>query len=219
MSLPVHRLFTRVGRAFLVEQNGVLTLVDAGTKGDPDRIVSAIRKLGRKPEDVRQILLTHGHGDHAGGAKRMRELCDAPVFAGAADVETIAGRAPYVMAVAAWGRQMYSKRLMGFPKFEVDHPVSERTEVDGGLVMVPAPGHTPGHMAVWAPELEALFCGDAVWHIGRLVAGWPSFTPDPERNAETVRELGALPSQSLHFGHGRSVPRDGRTRLRSLAGS
>ncbi|MGH2691466.1 MAG: MBL fold metallo-hydrolase [Actinomycetota bacterium] len=216
MALPVHRLFTRVGRSFLVEHRGVLTLVDTGTKKDPPRILRALERLGRKPEDVRQILLTHGHGDHAGGAKVMHELTGAPVFAGAEDAEVIAGRAPYPPAVAAWGRLLYTNRLKDYPRFEIDHPLSDRTEVESGLEMIPAPGHTDGHMAVWAPDLQALFLGDAVWNLPNLRESWKAFTPDREQNHESVRKLSDLPSESLWLGHGFAVQRNGRSRLRSL---
>lgn len=217
MGLPVHRLFTRVGRSFLVEHRGVLTLIDTGTRKDGPRIARALERIGRKPKDVGQILLTHAHGDHAGGAKGMRELTGAPVFAGAADAEVIAGRAPYPPAMAAWGRLLYTRRLNGYPRFEVDHPLTDRTEVDGGLEMIPAPGHTEGHMAVWAPDLEALFVGDAVWNLATLRESWKAFTPDREANHDSVRKLADLPSQSLWFGHGFTIRRAGRDRLRGLA--
>ena len=216
MSLPVHRLFTRVGRSFLVEHRGVLSLVDAGTEKDPPRILRALEKLGRKPEDVKQILISHGHGDHAGGAKEMHELTGAPVFAGAGDRDVIAGRAPYPPAMAIWARALYTNRLKDYPRFEIDHALNDRTEVEGGLEMIPAPGHTDGHMAVWAPDLKALFLGDSVWHITDLRETWKAFNPDPEANHETVRRLADLPSQSLWFGHGRTIQRDGRRRLLSL---
>lgn len=217
MALPIHRLFTRVGRSFLVEHRGVLTLVDTGTRRDPARILRALDRVGRKPEDVRQILITHCHGDHSGGAKTMRDLTAAPVFAGAEDAEVIAGRAPYPPAMAAWGRLLYTKRLKDYPRFDVDHPVRDRTDVDGGLELIPAPGHTGGHLAVWAPDLQALFVGDAVWNLPNLRESWKAFTPDREANHDSVRKLADLPSQSLWFGHGFTIRRDGRSRLRDLA--
>ena len=216
MALPIHRLFTRVGRSFLIEHRGVLTLVDTGTEKDPPRIRNALERLGKKPGDVRQILVTHSHGDHAGGAKAMRELCEAPVFAGAADVDVIAGHEPYVMAPAAIGRVLYSNRLKNYPRFEVDHAVDGRTEVASGLEMIPVPGHTPGHMAVWAPDLQALFVGDSVWNLAGLRPSWKAFTWNWDLNRESVRALMDLPSESLWFGHGLTVPRGGKTRLRSL---
>lgn len=217
MALPVHRIFTRVGRAFLVEHRGVLTLLDTGTKRDAPRIRRAIERIGRKPDDVGQILLTHSHGDHSGSAKEMRELCDAPVFSSAVDAEVISGREPYVMAPAAWGRVLYSNRLTDYPKLEVDHKLDDQTEVESGLVMVPAPGHTPGHMAVWAPDHRALFCGDSVWNIGGVRSSWKAFTWDWDMNRESVRQLADLPSESLWMGHGLTVRSGGRSRLRSLS--
>ena len=215
MGLPVHKLPTRVGRSFLVDHRGVLTLVDAGTRGEPEKIAKAIRSLGRRPDEVRQIVVTHGHGDHAGGAARLRQLCDAPVFCGAGDADVIAGRRPYDLAPAAWGRAFYGW-LSRYPRFEVEHAVDERTEIDGGLEIIPAPGHTRGHVAVWAPEHEALFVGDAVWRLGRLAESWKAFTQDRERSEETVRRLADLPSQALFFGHGTTLRRGGRDRLRRL---
>ena len=200
-----------------MEHRGVLTLVDTGTEKDPPRIRSALERLGKTPGDVRQILLTHSHGDHAGGAKAMRELCEAPVFAGAADVDVIAGREGYVMAPAALGRVLYSNRLKDYPRFEVDHAVEGRTEVEGGLEMIPVPGHTPGHMAVWAPDLQALFVGDSVWNLPRIKPSWKAFTWNWDLNRESVRKLGDLPAESLWFGHGFTIERDGRSRLLGLS--
>ena len=223
MSLPIHKLPTRVGRSFLIEHGGVLTLVDAGTRNEPEKIARSIRSLGRKLEDVRQIVISHGHGDHAGGASRLRQLCDAPVYCGAGDADVIAGRRPYDFARTRWARASYGW-LSRYPRFQVDHPVAARTEIDGGLEIIPAPGHTRGHVAVWAPEHEALFVGDAVWRLPRIstswvTESWKAFTQDRDRNAETVRELADLPSQALFFGHGATIRRGGRDRLRKLAGS
>ncbi len=120
------------------------------------------------------------------------------------------------MAPAAWGRALYSNRLKGYPRFEVDRAVDDRTEVDGGLDMIPAPGHTPGHMAVWAPDLQALFVGDSVWNVTDLRPSWKAFTWNWDLNRESVRTLADLPSESLWGGHGCTVRRNGHSRLRSL---
>lgn len=215
MALPVQRILGKVGRAFLVEHRGVLTLVDTGWNGTLRRILAALRKAGRRPEDVRQIVITHCHGDHTGEAARLKEMWGIPVIAGAADVGVIEGRDAYPHAKAAWARAVYG-RLARFRPFQVDRPVSERTEIDGGLVVIPAPGHTAGHLAVLAPDVGALFLGDSVWNIGGLRPSWRQFTQDVERNLETVRELADLPSEALFMGHGPAVPRGGRDRLRSL---
>lgn len=215
MGLPVHHIRTKMGRSFLVEHRGVLTLIDTGWRGSDRRILRALEAIGRKPDDIGQILLTHSHGDHSGSAARMRERLDAPIVASAIDAEVIAGREPYAHAPAVYARAAYGF-LAGYERFDVDRTLTDRTEIEGGLIVIPAPGHTRGHVAVWAPDHRALFAGDAVWNLGPVRLSWRPFTQDPERNRESVRELADLPADGLFLGHGAPVRRDGRERLRSL---
>ena len=55
--------------------------MDAGSPGEADRILSAIRNKGVEPHTLALILLTHGHVDHSAGAAALRELTGAPVRA------------------------------------------------------------------------------------------------------------------------------------------
>lgn len=204
-----------VGRAYLVEHGGVLTLVDTGTWMSEGRIAAALQRIGRRPTDIRQIVVSHSHGDHAGGASRLRELCEAPVIVGAADAPVIEGREPYRHAPAAWGRAAYGW-LDRFPRYRPDRTIAAEEELEGGLHAIPAPGHTPGHLAFYAPQLRVLFTGDSVWNLGTVRLDWKSFCHDPERNVETVRRLAELPFDAAFVGHGPPIRRDARERLRSL---
>ena len=217
MAAPVLQVLGRAGRAFLLEHRGVLTAVDTGGPGSMRRLRRALRRLGREPGDVRQIVLTHCHGDHAGEAGALRELTGAPLIAGADDVGVIEGRDPYPGSKVAWGRLVYGW-LARFPRTGIDRAVTERTEIEGGLEVIPAPGHTPGHVAVWAPDHQALLAGDAVWNILGLRPSWGGFTWDTARNRETIAVLADLPAQSLWLGHGSPVRRGGRDRLRAMVG-
>ena len=64
--------------AYIVKQDGVI-LVDTGIPGSENAILSAMEKAGIRKHDVRLIILTHGHGDHAGSAARLRELTGAGI--------------------------------------------------------------------------------------------------------------------------------------------
>ncbi len=57
--------------AYLVESDGDLALVETGPDSTWPHLVAALAKLGAKPSDVRQVLLTHIHLDHAGAAWRL----------------------------------------------------------------------------------------------------------------------------------------------------
>jgi glyoxylase-like metal-dependent hydrolase (beta-lactamase superfamily II) len=198
---------------FIVEHRGVLSIVDSGSPGAAaGRVLRALRRRGRRPEDVRQIVLTHCHGDHSGDAKRLKEATGATVVAGAPDVPTIEGRGPYPEPN---DRVMHFllRRLTRYPRLGVDRAIDGREEIEGGLVIVPAPGHTQGHVAVLAPDLSTLFTGDVLWHIGPLRPSLPRFTQDPERNAETIRELAALGVDRVEVAHGPSVSGEQLRRL------
>jgi glyoxylase-like metal-dependent hydrolase (beta-lactamase superfamily II) len=213
--LPIQPILGVVGRAFLVEHRGVLTLVDTGGPGSEGRIIRALARIGRRPEDIRQVLLTHCHGDHAGTAAALNLRHGTPVTVGDLDAEVVAGREPYPYPPSSLGRGTYGW-ISRYRRVEPTHRVEGRTSVEGGLELVPAPGHTDGHMAVWAPDLRALFLGDSVWQLGPLRPSWRMFTRDYERKVESIRELADLPSEALLLGHGSPVRRDGRARLRSL---
>jgi glyoxylase-like metal-dependent hydrolase (beta-lactamase superfamily II) len=180
---------------FLVEHRGTLSLVDTGTDGTLGRILRTLRAAGRRPEDVRQIVLTHCHGDHS------------------ADVGPIEGTAAYPGPVDRLFRAVYAD-LARFPRLRVDVPVAERQELEGGLVAIPTPGHTAGHLAVLVPDLDTVLAGDLVWHIGPLRPSWRRLTQDPERNAESIREVAALGHGRIEPGHGPAVSGQ---RLRDLA--
>src|SRR6476660_9403720 len=52
--------------AFFLEGRDGLVLIDTGIPGSAEKILAAVRELGRQPADIRHILLTHVHADHTG---------------------------------------------------------------------------------------------------------------------------------------------------------
>ncbi|MBU6352878.1 MAG: MBL fold metallo-hydrolase, partial [Actinomycetales bacterium] len=60
------------------EDDGSLTLVDCGLKNAPKKIVAAIKSLNRDMSDVKRVVFTHSHDDHAGGAAKVIEIIGTP---------------------------------------------------------------------------------------------------------------------------------------------
>ena len=71
-----------------------LTLIDAGLPGSALVIAGAIRQAGYQPADLRRVVLTHFHADHAGGAADIAAWGKVTVLAHHAD-------APFIRAQAA----------------------------------------------------------------------------------------------------------------------
>ena len=88
MSEPVIQLTPNVYRVptmgsginsfFFIEDDGSVTLVDTGVKSAPKKIVAAIKSLKKDPKDIRKVLFTHSHDDHAGGAAKLIEIIGNP---------------------------------------------------------------------------------------------------------------------------------------------
>ncbi|HEX2804548.1 MAG TPA: MBL fold metallo-hydrolase, partial [Kineosporiaceae bacterium] len=57
----------------IADDDGSLTLIDAGLRWAPRRLLAGLAGLGKRPQDVTRIVLTHAHADHAGGVARMRD--------------------------------------------------------------------------------------------------------------------------------------------------
>lgn len=126
--------------ALLVTSPQGHVLIDGATPQAGRQILANIRTLGFRPEDVRAIVLSHEHFDHAGGLAELQRATGAPVLARAPAVDTL--------------RRGASDR--SDPQFlSLDHfpPVAKiRRIADDEAVLVgplalqaiPTPGHTPG---------------------------------------------------------------------------
>lgn len=119
-------------------------LLDGGMPGSAQQIAASIDKLGFKPKDVKAILLSHAHPDHAGGLAELQQLTGAPVYASRPAAEALrTGRIP--------ADDPQSKSKPGtFPKVAQVWTVNDDQLLGIGsnrLRAIATPGHTPGGMS------------------------------------------------------------------------
>src|SRR6185436_12053969 len=74
--------------AFLLDA-GELTLIDTGLPESADKIRAAVESLGRTPSEIKHVIVTHCHPDHAGGLAAIKRLTTAPVYMHAADAAMV----------------------------------------------------------------------------------------------------------------------------------
>ena len=188
------------------DRRGVV-LLDTGLVGEPWFIRRAVRRLGLGPRDVRAILLTHGHLDHAGNAAWAQAWSGAPIYAHAAEQTHIDGAFPY-RGVNRWcGRLERAGRalLRVGAAAKIDRTIADGDELPwwGGLRVVHLPGHTFGHCGFYSVRHDVLFSGDLfVSYFFKVHLPPPILNSVPELipgSLEKARVLGARFMVPQHY--------------------
>lgn len=164
---PVHGLLlvdTAYGRRTVadpLDYPGKTTVRRVGLEmGTP--VADLLPAIDKGPEDVQHVFLTHIHHDHAGG---VEDFPDAKLWVSEADW--------------TWGakkRGLHGVDPLPYQDARPTHPAyddgpygpfaaHEDVFGDGSVLLLPAPGHTPGSQLVWVntPTESWLFLGDATW--------------------------------------------------------
>lgn len=217
----VHRLTQGVSNFYLVEDGGKFVLVDAGAAGDWDLLVGALSSMGRTPEDLEAVLVTHAHSDHTGVAERARTVAGSAVWIHQADADQIKGaKAPkneagmgrYLRYAETWKTAFVLVRHRGTKVV----PVAEvSTFADGESIDVPGrpravhmPGHTSGMSAVYFGSRSALMTGDSLVLRNPLTGRTgPQIAPaalnrDSQQALRSLDGLAGLTADVLLPGHG-----------------
>lgn len=206
--------------------DGEAAFIDVGTSFSAARLLQALGESGLAEGDVRYIILTHIHLDHAGGAGRLMTLFPKAQLVvhpkGARHIidpeKLVAG------SIAVYGKEIYQQlygEIPGVPKERV-------IAADDGYVLdlagrklhiMDTPGHARHHLCVWDPASSGVFTGDALGlAYGELqIAGRPPFficTTSPSAfepdamiaSIERVMSLAPSRFYLTHYGPVAAVP-------------
>ena len=189
-------------------------LVDSGSPDEEPEIRRALADLGARLEDVELVVLTHGHGDHSGGAAALRSATHAQIVLGKGDVGMAAAGKNTTLPPTSF----MARLLRPFVDFTYT-PFAPDIALDGELDLAPygvkgkvvsMPGHTPGSLVVLL-ENKTAFVGDQMlggWLGGtfrRHSPGEHYFQDDVQQNRKNVRALLQSGFETFYLGHGGPV--------------
>lgn len=163
-----------------------LTLVDAGSREEVMAVETALDVAGVRPERIGQLVLTHAHPDHAGGAAALQSLTGALVWAHPLEREQI----------ERWGNGVKVTNWVAD-----DAPI-----VCDGFTLTPVftPGHSPGHVCLVDSARRLLLAGDLISGFGSVGIFPPSGSMSDY--LASLRRLLALheaePFEAVLPGHG-----------------
>jgi glyoxylase-like metal-dependent hydrolase (beta-lactamase superfamily II) len=190
---------TRVKAHLVLETE--LSLIDCGYAGQAPLIEKAIGSLGRSIGELRRVVVTHGHPDHAGSASELAAQ-GIPILIHAADATRLRTTWRDVARRPSRGRV--------FSAMTPEIPAAGIVEIEdgqvlpmlGGLRVVHTPGHTPGSVCLYGERDGVLFVGDVLQRrFGRVGFASTLYSDDYALAKRSVKRLAELDVETLVFSH------------------
>jgi glyoxylase-like metal-dependent hydrolase (beta-lactamase superfamily II) len=221
----VHLISLGIVNAYLVDGDE-LALIDAGTAADPQRIVGAIREHGREPAELRHILVTHCHPDHAGGLAALKRLTGASAYMHPLAAAVVRGDEPARPMQPAPGllnrilvKTFIPRMPWKMPRTAVEHEVldGDVLPICGGIRAIHVPGHCAGQLAFHIMRGGGvILAGDAAANIGRLdlMLAYENL----QTGRRSLAKLAGFNFEIAGFGHGAPILRGAAARFRKKWG-
>lgn len=207
---------------FLLEDVDGLTLVDTGLPGTTEKLLAAIRKGGKRPEDIKRVILTHWHPDHAGNTADLKQRLGARVYAHATDAPLVEqggnGDRPRYLTPGLMNTLVFNifikKMSAAIPPVKVDEWLTDHQMLPlaGGLRVVHTPGHSAGHVALLLEQEGVLIAGDLCANMAGLA--YSTVYEDLAQGRESILKAAALPFDQAVFGHGNVLQKQANRKLK-----
>lgn len=211
--------------AFLLDAPDGCALIDTGFLGSADKILHAVRALGKQPGDIKHILLTHAHPDHLGSAGALKQATHAQTYMHALDAPIAQAGTEFRPLTPAPGLvngllfRAFVRTNISVEPTAIDHLVSDGDilPIAGGLTAIHAPGHCAGQLAfLWPRHGGVLVAADTCSHMMGL--GLSLGYEDLDEGRRSLRKLAGLDFGTACFGHGKAISRGASARFQQTWG-
>ncbi|HET6866621.1 MAG TPA: MBL fold metallo-hydrolase [Solirubrobacteraceae bacterium] len=207
---------------YLIEDDGGVTVFDAGVSGMAAAVASAAARLGA----IKRVVLGHADADHRGAAPGL----NAPVYCHPAEREAAESPESYRTywdrsKLDMRGRTVLWRLIAGWDggPVEVAGTVDEGDEI-AGFRVIHLPGHAPGLIGLFRESDRLALVSDTVYTLDELTgrhapAHVPhsAFNQDTEQARASIRKLAALDPATVWAGHADPVTGDVRAQLERAA--
>ena len=207
----------QMAACYLMEAGSELAFIEVGTNSSTPRLMKVLQEQGRKPEEVRYVIVTHVHLDHAGGAGSLMQLLpNASLLVHPYGARHMINPAKLEAgARAVYGDQLFDKTygtLIPVPEERVQI-MEDGDEVELGdrqLKFIDTPGHARHHFCIHDSQTNGWFTGDTFglsyrdFDTDKGAFLFPTTTPiqfDPEALKESVTRLRANDPDYMYLTH------------------
>jgi len=173
MDFNIHSIHGYIQTTYLVEYKRGLLLFDSGTKADVDVILDYIKYTLKRPlDDLRLIVLTHMHPDHAGGANEIRRRTGAKIAAHPKINKWYRGligffRHKVDLFLTLFVAKKLNKRLKNVSfkrRVKIDHLLKEGSSLPGfsDWSSLFCPGHTDSDLTLFNAKNSIAYIADNI---------------------------------------------------------
>ncbi|MDD1781763.1 MBL fold metallo-hydrolase [Enterovibrio sp. ZSDZ35] len=211
----LHEIDGYIQTIYLAEYQKGLMLLDGCSRADVGVVLSYIaHSLDRPIEDLKWIVVTHMHPDHAGGAHRLRSITGCQIATGVATDEWYRGIDGIMMhwtdiALAKWMAKRMGKtpkRVWYDRRLHADLYLKDGDTLPGfsDWKVLETPGHTDRDISLHHPAMSTIYVADLMVTVkGRFIPPFPVFYPN--RYRESLAKVFSLQAESIMLAHGGRV--------------
>lgn len=218
MGISIYPIVLGFDHAYIVKDQGII-MIDGGAPKKAKTFSRALEKIPIRPEEVQLLVLTHGHWDHIGSAREIKEITGAKIALHHREREWLEkSLKPMPPGVTTWGHVFGGiikafLPLIHIPATGVDLVLGDEgfslSEYGIAGQVVHTPGHSSGSVSVLLETGEA-FVGDMAMNKFplRLSPGLPIFAEDWKRLLESWKQLLDQGAKTIYPSHGEPFPAD-----------
>lgn len=218
--MHIHTIEGYIQTIYLAEYPDKLLLLDGASRADITYLCQFIeQQLARPLSDLKVVVVTHMHPDHAGAAHRLRAITGCQIVS--ADKKTHwyqgwSGGAMFLsdLLLALWvaGRMKKARVNLWYDRYlKPDSVVNEGDQIPGfpDWTILETPGHTDRDLSLWHEPTRLLYVADLMVEVKQhLISPFPIFYPNHYRRS--VERVFKLNPETLLVAHGGSVTFDER---------
>ena len=218
MSGGIYPIKLGVDHCYLLRGDGII-MIDGGAPNQAKCFLKTLEGLSIQPRDIRLLVLTHGHWDHIGSVKAIKELTGAPVAMHEQEKELLEKSIkPLPPGVTIWGHILVNLMaifmpLVHIPATDVDIVLgdAEVSLAEYGIrgKIIYTPGHSMGSVSILLESGEA-FVGDLAMSGFplRLNPGLPILAENMQKVRASWKVLLDQGAKTIYPAHGKPFPVD-----------